>query len=456
MSKLTALDSAFLLLETREIPAHVAMLQIFELPKGKGSAWLGSMMDELRQHPPGAPFNLRVKTHLAGLPEMVVDQDFDIDYHLRHTVLPKPGNDEQLRNVVARLHGNLLDRDRPLWEFHLIEGLEGRRFAFYIKIHHAICDGATFAKWMSESTDLRRSHQPMKPIWERAIRQPSPTERPWLDTLQAPGNMLRTYTNLGLGLGQLGAKLLRERFVKHDKNIALPLSAPSTALNAPLTPARNLAFTSFPLADLKAIGRPFEATINDVVLALCDAALRRYLGEQGQAPDKPLVAMVPVNLRVSGSTAEGNQVTALQVKLGGENEDPASRLRTVRESMRAARAVYSDIPSAASQAYSLLVTGLGALGMSLKLEGIMPPPLNLIISNVPGPRETRYFNGAELQASWPVSGIAPMTVINVTVYSYAGDLYFGLISARRAIPHLQDLKLCIDEVFAEFQQAIVV
>jgi diacylglycerol O-acyltransferase len=193
-----------------------------------------------------------------------------------------------------------------------------------------------------------------------------------------------------------------------------------------------------------------------VVLALCDAALRRYLGEQGQAPDKPLVAMVPVNLRVSGSTAEGNQVTALQVKLGGKNEDPASRLRTVRESMRAARQVYSDIPSAASQAYSLIVTGLGALGMSLKLEGIMPPPLNLIISNVPGPRETRYFNGAELLASWPVSGIAPMTVINVTVYSYAGDLYFGLISARRAIPHLQDLKLCIDEVFAEFQQAIVV
>jgi diacylglycerol O-acyltransferase len=212
MSKLTALDSAFLLLETREIPAHVAMLQIFELPKGKGSAWLSSMMDELRQHPPGAPFNLRVKTHLTGLPEMVVDEDFDIDYHLRHTVLPKPGNDEQLRHVVARLHGNLLDRDRPLWEFHLIEGLEGRRFAFYIKIHHAICDGATFAKWMSESTDLRRSHQPMKPIWERAIRQPSPTERPWLDTLQAPGQYAANLQKSGAGPGPTRRQIAARAF----------------------------------------------------------------------------------------------------------------------------------------------------------------------------------------------------------------------------------------------------
>jgi diacylglycerol O-acyltransferase len=234
MSKLTALDSAFLFLESQELPAHVAMLQTYQLPKGKSSAWLNSMMDELRHKPPGAPFNLRVKMHLTGLPEMVVDEDFDIDYHLRHTVLPKPGNDEQLRNVVARLHGNLLDRDRPLWEFHLIEGLEHRRFAFYIKIHHAICDGATFAKWMSESTDVSRTQQPMKPVWERAIRQASPTERPWLDKLQAPANMLRTYRDLGLGLGELGAKLLKERFINgNKKHRPAPVGAPHGAQRTP-------------------------------------------------------------------------------------------------------------------------------------------------------------------------------------------------------------------------------
>jgi diacylglycerol O-acyltransferase len=123
--------------------------------------------------------------------------------------------------------------------------------------------------------------------------------------------------------------------------------------------------------------------------------------------------------------------------------------------MRTARALYADVPAIASQAYVLVAASLGALGMVLKLEGIMPPPLNLIISNVPGPRETRYFNGAKLLAMYPVSGIAPMTALNVTVYSYAGVLYFGLISARRTIPHLRELCLSLENAFAELKSTTV-
>jgi len=451
MHKLSPLDSAFLLAESQELPAHVAMVQIFRLPAGKGSAWLAQMMASLRQHAPGPPFNLRPRMHATRLPDMSEDEHFDIDYHLRHTVLPKPGTDEQLLNVVARLHGHLLDRDRPLWEFHLIEGLAGRRFAFYTKIHHAICDGATFSKWVSESTSVKPGPGKMRPVWERFNAPQERTERPWLQALQAPMGLARQSVDLGRGLTHIGTKLVRERFIRGDTNIALPLSGPHTAINAHLTAARNLAFTSFPLAELKAIGHPFGATINDVVLALCDAALHQYLSAQGKPADKRLVAMVPINLRPPGSTAEGNFVTTVQVKLGHADEDPASRLQTVRDSMRTARALYADVPAIASQAYVLVAASLGALGMVLKLEGIMPPPLNLIISNVPGPRETRYFNGAKLLAMYPVSGIAPMTALNVTVYSYAGVLYFGLISARRTIPHLRELCLSLEDAFAELK-----
>ena len=177
MSRLSAVDSLFLGVETRELPAHVAGLQVFELPRGEGAAWLQAMMTELRRRPPGFPFNQRLKPGGIGLPELVTDDGFEIDYHLRHTVLPRPGNDEQLHAVLARMHANLVDRDRPLWEFYLIEGLAGRRFAFYIKIHHAICDGATFSKWMADATGTAAS-APLRCIWERSHRHAGQAPRP--------------------------------------------------------------------------------------------------------------------------------------------------------------------------------------------------------------------------------------------------------------------------------------
>jgi len=455
MNRLTPLDALFLGVETGELPAHVAGLQIFELPRGKGSAWLHALMDELRQRPPGSPFNEKLRSRLAGLPDLVVDDEYDPEYHLRHTVLPGPGSDEQLRSLLARLHANLLDRDRPLWEFYLIEGLENRRFAFYIKIHHAICDGATFSKWMSQSTSTTDSVEALRPIWQRPRVRSSRTQRDGLEALQAPVNLLAAARDMGLGLGQLTGKLLRRRLLEGDRRVALPLSSPNTALSAPPTASRNLAFTGFPLEVLKAMGRSVGATLNDVVLAICDAALLRYLSEQGQVPSRPLVAAVPVDLRAAGSEEEGNLVTSIQVKLGERNQNPRERLAAIAESMGTAKDMYAGIPAVATQAYSLGAAALGALGMGLHLEGIMPPPFNLIISNVPGPRETRYFGGARMLATYPISGIAPMNALNVTVYSYAGTLYFGLVAGRRALPYLHDLKLCIDEVFEEYRAALL-
>ena len=164
---------------------------------------------------------------------------------------------------------------------------------------------------------------------------------------------------------------------------------------------------------------------------------------------------MPVNLRPSGDVAEGNYVTSLQVKLGEASQGPEERLRAVHDSVQNAKDLYSGVPATATQAYSFSAAGLAALGQSLHLSGIMPPPMNLIISNVPGPREIRYFQGAKLEAVYPVSGVAPMTALNVTVYSYAGTLFVGLISGRRALPHLHDLKLCLDEVYGEYRQALL-
>jgi diacylglycerol O-acyltransferase len=454
MSRLSNIDALFLAAETREMPAHIAGLQIYQLPRGKGSAWLHALLDELRQCRPGPPFNQRLAGGM-GMPRLEVDKQFEINYHVRHTMLPSPGDDPHLHAELARLHANLLDRDRPLWEFHLIEGLSGRRFAFYIKIHHALCDGATFSKWMAQSTSPS-PNGPVQPIWQRARREEGPTPRPWLDAIQAPASTFARARDMSLGLARYSQRLIRRRLIEGDRRLALPFSGPHTALNAPLTASRSLACTSFPLETLKAMGRPYSATLNDVVLALCDAALRRYLGEQDRQPDKPLVAAVPVNLRRAGEQSEGNFVTSLQVKLGSGDESPADRLRSVSASVKATRELCEDIPASATQVVSFGTALMGGLGSALHLDGIMPPPLNLIISNVPGPRETRYFRGAKLLEVYPISGIAPMTALNVTVYSYNGTLFFGLVSGRRALPHLYDLKLCFEEVYEEFYQSLIV
>ncbi len=454
MTKLSTVDGLFLRVESRELPMHVAGLQIFQLPKGKGSNWLQELLQDMRSRRPGVPFNQRLEQGMFGRMQLVEDKEFEIDYHVRHNVLPKPGSDEQLGAAVARMHSNLLDRDRPLWEFHLIEGLSNRRFAFYIKIHHAICDGATFSKWMAESTDSSPKGR-VRAIWERSHRPSSYAANPLLKILQSPGEALRKSAELGFGLSRYTAQMLKERIIEGNELVALPMSGSQTALNAHLSASRNLAFTQAPLKELKAMGKKVGGTLNDVVLAICDAALRRYLGEQGEEPEKPLLAAVPVNIRKEGDASEGNFVTSLLVKLGNRQQGPEERLRTVSESVKTARAVCEDVPAVATQFVSFGSGLLGAAGSALRLEGIMPPPLNLVISNVRGPTGVRYFAGAKLLATYPISGIAPMTVLNVTVYSYNDTVFFGLVSGRRALPHLRDLKLCLDEIYEEYAAALL-
>lgn len=454
MSKLSPADAIFLWAETPEMTNHVAGLQIFRLPEGKGTDWLYELMSELRTYEPGPPFNQRLNFRLGRTPELVEDKEFDIDYHLRHTVLPKPGSDKELRNLVARLHSHLMDRDRPLWEFHLIEGLEGGRFAIYLKIHHAICDGATFSKWMAEST-VADPEANTPPPWSRPRRYKNHDRKSWRESIFNPIQFLEDTSDVGKGLLEIANRLFKKRFVELDDDIALPLSGPRTALNAEVAASRNVDFTSFSVDELKAMGRPFGATLNDVVLAICDLTLSRYLEEQGEPVNSRLIAAVPVNLRLPGDTREGNLVTSLQIKLGKRDMSPEQRIEKISQTVQKAKELYEGIPAASTQIYTYSTVILASLGQSLQLTGIVPPPLNLIVSNVPGPRETRYFAGARLEETYPVSGIAPMTALNVTLYSYDGTLFVGLTASRRTVRYLEDMKECMDEVYSEFRDTLL-
>ena len=454
MTKISIIDGGFLLTESHHSPKHVGALLILELPRGKGPAWLRKLLHEMKQAPPGFPFNQKLKAGNTLQQELEPDEHFEIDYHVRHSVLPRPGSDDQLLDVVARLHANLLDRERPLWEFHLIEGLSNRRFAFYTKIHHVLCDGITFAHWFNDSGSLVPEDKETHTIWQRDATPASHEDddigytQMIMDGVKFLGGSIKT----AIGVSTLSAKLLQRRFFEGDSNIVLPLSAPKTSLNVATGAARNLAICKYPLAEVRAIAKSQGASINDLIMTLCDLAVNRYFRETGHAPEEPLVAYMPVNLRTDNEQEDGNLISLIQVKMASEHDDPLVSLQQIRKSSKSAREVFSHAARPAIQIYTLLVALMSLGEEVLKLDKLLPPAINLVISNVPGSREKLYFRGAEVLDIYPVSTLPPMTALNVTACSYAGTFYFGLISGRTAIPNLKKLTACLDEAYSELGQ----
>lgn len=455
MTRLSLIDGGFLLTESHHSPKHVAALMILQLPKGKGVAWLRSMLDEMKQWPPCFPFNQRLKAQPGPLYELEPDPGFEMNYHVRHTVLPGPGNDRQLLDVVARMHANLLDRGRPLWEFHLIEGLSGRRFAFYIKIHHALADGITIGRWLENFSSPSPRNLGTPPIWaheEDSVEREDPgiSYRQMLfDGVKLLGGGVRT----ALGVAMLSAKILQRRLLEGDSRVALLFSAPKTPINVSPGAARKISITSYPLETVKAIGKSQGASINDVIMTLCDVAVSRYFDLHDDTPDGPLVAYMPVNIRTSDDEGDGNLVTLLQVKLASNHSDPLASLHEVRQSIISAREVYSGVSRDAVQYYALMVALVSLAEEMLGMHKLFRPVENLVISNVPGPRKKLYFRGAEEIGMYPISTLPPMTALNVTVCSYHGTMYFGLIAGRTAVPDLDILTSYLDEAFHDLAAA---
>lgn len=450
MHKLSVIDAGFLVTESHHSPKHVASLQILQLPKGKGPAWLRKMLDELKQVPPGFPFSHRLKDNSVMQPVLVPDERFDIDYHVRHSVLPRPGDERQLVETVARLHSNLLDRDRPLWEFHLIEGLSGRRFAFYTKVHHAIADGITFTRWFVESGSTSPRGK-SRPVWQRDGRPAQQAGAGSLVNMLLDGvKLLGDGVKTAVDLSALSARLLQKNLLERNRNAVLPLGAKRMSLNVPTGAARSFSICQFPIDEFSTTARVHGATINDLVMTLCDLAVHRYLAERGDTPDEPLIAYMPVNLR-SGGADEGNVISLLQVRLASDHDDPLTALRQIHEASRSTREIYGSVGQSAIQLYSLAVAMLPLAEELLHLDRFLPPAINLVISNVPGPSRRMYFRGAAVLEAYPVTTLAPGVALNMTVSSYAGTLYFGLVGGRSAIPDLQRLTAFLAEAYREFQ-----
>jgi diacylglycerol O-acyltransferase len=457
-------STGFLFAENRSQPMHVAGLQLFERPEGAGRDYGRRMYEAMGEVETVAPLFLK-RPHrslsTAGQWSWIEDDQFDIEYHVRHSALPKPGRVRELLELCSRLHGTRLARERPLWEAYVIEGLHDGRVAMYTKIHHALVDGVSSMRLLQSVLSTDPDRRDLPPPWAAgpaADRVEGERRRPDHDLWELPLGAFRTALGLTADAAGLPGALVRtlNRGLRNETS-PVSLFAPRTILNRNITGSRRFAAQAWPVERMRAVGKASGTTINDVVLAMCSGAMRGYLAEMGALPESTLVAMVPVGLRAKesqlASTDGGNAVGAVMVKLGTDLADPADRLRLVHASMRAGK----EALAAMTPLQILAMTGLGLapaiLAPMLRLQGLTRPPFNLLISNVPGPHRTHYFNGARLEGMYPLSIPIHGMALNITCTSYAGRMGFGLTGCRRTVPSLQRLLTHLDDELAALEQA---
>jgi WS/DGAT/MGAT family acyltransferase len=456
MALMAVQDAAFLLPENREQPMHVGSLQLFDPPEDAGKDFLSDLYQQMLQVEDIAPlFRRRAYRSLTTLGQWAwaFDDDIDLEHHVRHSALPRPGRIRELLALTSRLHSTLLDRQRPLWEMHLIEGLEDGRVAVYTKIHHSLMDGVAGLRLLQRTlTDDPEDRSLRAPYLNRDGDRVRSADGGGSPLGALPGlakGALNEMTALPPMMFRATEKLLREQAQ------ALPSAAPRTILNGQITGSRRFAAQSWELDRLRGVAKASGTSLNDAVLAMCSGALRSYLDEQNALPDQPLIANVPVSLHAMGiGTSAGNNVGSILANLATNERDPAVRLTKINESMIAGKERLAGMTALQISASAALAMAPVALSSFFGVNRLLPPPFNLVISNVPGPKVPLYMSGARLDAFYPLSIPTNGQALNITVTSYADSMAFGLTGCRRDVPHLQRLLGHLETSLAELEQAV--
>ena len=453
MGLMPVTDAVFMLPEGREQPMHVGGLQIFDLPAGAGPEYVAEVYHRVLTATGLDPaFRRRAYRSALTLGQWtwVEDRDVDLEHHIRLSALPRPGRVRELLALVSRLHGTLLDRERPLWEAYLIEGLEGDRFAVYTKVHHAMMDGVSATRLLerSLSTDPEaKSGAPWMPLTDA---RPPRRARPGPGLAAVPG-LVRGAAGDALTLAPRVLRIAASG--AREPAAALPGQAPRSILNVPITGSRRFAAQSWPMARLIGVARAGGVTLNDVVLAMCSSALRDYLIELEALPDADLIAMTPVSLRQPGDDGAGNAVATILCNLATTEADPVARLEAVHTSMDLGKAHLRSLSGSQRLVVSGAVMAPLLLNTVVGIHHVTRPPFNIVISNVPGPREPLYWNGARLRGMYPLSIPFAGQALNITCTSYADELHFGLIGCRRAVPRLQRLLIGLENALVDLETA---
>jgi diacylglycerol O-acyltransferase len=448
VQRLSAVDAMFVETETKRMNQHVVAVLVLDPAGMPGGYSYASIRDHFASRLDAIPAYRRRLVHVPfrlGLPLWVDDPDFDLDAHIHRRGLPAPGGRAELEEFVAGVAGRALDRDRPLWETWVVEGLEDGHIAIVAKTHHALMDGVTGAELISRLFDLDQVPPERRPatLWAPPLLPSS--LRLWVEAL--PGAVMRpatlVRTSVGAARGVVGFVRSTVLRPSDTQQPALPFTAPETRFNGSICSQRSVAYGRAKLADVKLIKNTFGCTVNDVVLAACGLALQDWLRDHGGIPDRPLIATLPVSVHESEKTS-GNKVSTMFVRLPTTEPDPVLALRAVQEDITLSkdlhRALGAETIMELAEFAPRRLLNLGAkLYSGWNLAARHRPVYNVIISNVPGPPMPLFMHGAELIAFYPHGPIFEGVGLNMTVLSYQDSVDIGIIGCRDSVQDANQL-----------------
>lgn len=455
MSRLSFIDLVFFLTESAASPKHVGGISIFKKPKGSKANWVAKFHQELSSHDNiMPPFNHVIDFKSLRGPNWREADAVDINEHLIYHKPAKTLKKQELYGYVAQLHQPLMDRTKPLWEFHIIDKVEGGRFAMYSKIHHAYADGVTMTRWMTQSMSPSATEDAATAIWEQdeAGNNRRNVETQSLFKRLAEGS--NQWGQIFRGVSKLMTQLALEEVGLTKNAVALPFKASGESpLTGMVTAERQISSASVDMKRIAKLRKTTRCTLNHIALTCVDGALRRYLLDHGIDLERPISIQMPVNLRDKDDKVSGNKLGIVLVDLAPKTDDPYTRLREIGFTLRAVRNQIDSVPAVAVSQYTAVLAVLIELMQVLELQRFLPAISDTLVSNVPGPPTAMYMSGAELEQSLPISTLPPGCQLNITLFSYAGTLYFGLVATNK-VTELSSLSRYIDEAFDELEESV--
>jgi diacylglycerol O-acyltransferase len=450
-------DAGWLHAETNRTPMHVGVLATFAMPDDAGPSYLEDLVTRwrsVRTFQP--PFNYRLRGTLVPRWQTLEDDEIDLDYHFRHSAVPSPGGQRELGVLVSRLHSQRMDRRYPLWECHVIEGVSEGRWSMYMKVHHSQVDGVGGVRLANRIFSVDPGARDMLPPWAVGTHgvdqsglppkeKPEPAEQP-----DRP-SVVRTATTL---TGSLARTYAETAVGSRNDLRAVPWRAPRSVFNGRIHTPRRFATQVYDMERLRRVAAAADGSLNDVFLAICGAALRRYLVEHDALPHDSLTANVPVSVRAAEGAGVGNAITFLYAKLGTDLEDPVERIKAIRESTRLGKARLPQSGATAMDAYTALLMGPFLGQAMLGIGGHGRPASNLVISNVPGLKEERYMDGSKVLEYYPLSLLFHGQSLNITAVSNAASFCIGYTGCRDSVPHLQRIAVYSGEALEELEEAL--
>lgn len=450
-------DRIFLAQESTATPQHVAALGVFAPPQDAAPDYLHRLVESLRSARTFAPpFNHRLRTPglKAVAPAFVelADDEVDLDYHFRHSALPRPGGERELGMLVSRLQSRPLDMSKPLWEAHLIEGLERDRFAFYFKVHHALMDGVGGARRLQGMLSPDARTEQVRPLWSVPPRRSSGARDARRSPLGVAG-AAAAGVGTAAGVARAAAGMVLRGVVPGDAAVSTPYRVPGSLLNGRVGQQRRVATHAIEFARVRAVADRAGVTVNDVFLAICAGGLRRYLEELDALPASGLVAGTPVSLRSDTDGTANNAFTMATMKLYTDIADPVRRLQAINRSSRLTKESLTGFSKAVAENYGALVMAPFVAQNLVGLGGRLKPPYNVAISNVPGPLEPQYLAGARLEMMCPLAVLYHGNALFIASLTVSEKMCLGFVGDRDGLPHLQRIAVYTGAEFDDLEVA---